>query len=69
MIEFSLLCLERFKKEGELEKILPFVDSIHLDIETYEAIVDACCEAWNNLLNETNRIYSIATRKWAANSQ
>ncbi len=32
MIEFSLLCLERWNKEGELGKILPFVDSLHLDI-------------------------------------
>lgn len=32
MIEFSILCLDRFNKTGELDKILPYVDSLHLDI-------------------------------------
>jgi hypothetical protein len=33
--------------------------------ETYEAIVDACCDAWNKLTAEPERITSIATRDWA----
>jgi hypothetical protein len=33
--------------------------------ETYEAIVDACCQAWKDLINTPNRITSITTRKWA----
>lgn len=33
--------------------------------ETYDAIVDACCEAWSALTAETGRIRSIATREWA----
>ena len=33
--------------------------------ETYNAIVDACCEAWNDLIATPNRISSIATREWA----
>lgn len=32
--------------------------------ENYDAIVDACCEAWNRLVAETGRIASIATRDW-----
>jgi len=32
MIEFSLLCLERFKLENKLAEILPYIDSLHLDI-------------------------------------
>ena len=32
MLEFSLLCLKRWNKEQELDKILPHVDSLHLDI-------------------------------------
>lgn len=32
--------------------------------EDYDAIVDACCEAWNRLAAETGRIASIATRDW-----
>ena len=32
--------------------------------EDYDAIVDACCEAWNRLVAETGRITSIAARDW-----
>ena len=32
---------------------------------TYEAIVDACCEAWQALITQPDRITSIATREWA----
>lgn len=31
---------------------------------TYDAIVDACCDAWNSLLAMPDRITSIATRSW-----
>lgn len=33
--------------------------------ETYEAIVQACCDAWNDLMATPERIASIATRDWA----
>ncbi len=33
--------------------------------ETYDAIVDACCDAWNKFTAEPERITSIATRDWA----
>lgn len=33
--------------------------------DTCEAIVDACCEAWNALMDSPDRIRSIATRTWA----
>jgi hypothetical protein len=32
--------------------------------EDYDAIVDACCEAWNRLAAETGRLTSIAARDW-----
>jgi hypothetical protein len=32
--------------------------------ETYDAIVEACCNAWNALAAETGRITSIASRDW-----
>jgi transposase len=32
--------------------------------ETYDDIVDACCNAWNALTAEPGRIRSIATRDW-----
>ncbi len=33
--------------------------------ETYTAILDACCEAWNSLMKDAERIISITTRNWA----
>jgi hypothetical protein len=32
--------------------------------DTYDDIVDACCNAWKALIDETGRIASIATRDW-----
>ena len=31
----------------------------------YDAIVDACCTAWNSLMHMPEQIASIATRSWA----
>jgi len=33
--------------------------------ETYEAIVEACCQAENDLMATPHRIVSLATRQWA----
>ena len=33
--------------------------------DTYDAIVDACCEAWNALVAAPDRIRTIASRDWA----
>jgi transposase len=33
--------------------------------ETYTAIVDACCDAWNALISQPDKITSIAAREWA----
>lgn len=33
--------------------------------EDYEAIVDACCDAWNRLIDKPWKIMSIGMRKWA----
>ena len=33
--------------------------------EGYDAILDACCNAWNNLMANAKRIASITTRAWA----
>lgn len=33
--------------------------------DTYEAILDAACEAWNRLLARPQTITSIASRQWA----
>ena len=37
--------------------------------DTYEAIVDACCDAWVWLTEQPERITSIGSRKWACVSQ
>jgi len=33
--------------------------------ETYEDILDACCEAWNSLMAAPEQIASITARAWA----
>ena len=33
--------------------------------DTYAAIVEACCDAWNKLIDQPERITSIATLQWA----
>jgi transposase len=33
--------------------------------DTYEAILYACCDAWNGLMAKSNVITSIGTREWA----
>jgi hypothetical protein len=33
--------------------------------ESYEAIVAACCDAWNALMRSPEQIASITTRSWA----
>jgi transposase len=33
--------------------------------DTYEDIVDACCNAWNSLIEEPETIASITRRQWA----
>ena len=33
--------------------------------ETYDAIVDAACQAWNNLIDQPETITSIGMRDWA----
>jgi transposase len=36
--------------------------------DNYDAIVEACCDAWNALTAQPGRIHSIATRPWASAS-
>lgn len=33
--------------------------------DSYDEILNACCEAWNWFVNDPNRIRSIGTRNWA----
>jgi hypothetical protein len=33
--------------------------------DSYEAIVDACCDTWNKLMSTPKRLASITHRAWA----
>ncbi len=33
--------------------------------QSYEEIVDTCCDAWNKLMNTTERLASMTRRAWA----
>lgn len=35
----------------------------------YESILDACCRAWNNLMDRPSKIMSIGLRDWASTGQ
>ncbi len=37
--------------------------------DNYDAIVDACCDAWNDLLAAPDRVASITSREWAQVSE
>lgn len=40
-------------------------DFVHQVWQTYEAIIDACCHAWNRLIQAPDLVQSIAHRSWA----
>ncbi len=56
---------------GEQDSVEPIWDYLrsnflsHCVWDTYEAILDACCDAWNALIAKSEVIASIATRDWA----
>jgi transposase len=66
----SLLHLPPYSPElNPAENIWQFLRQNHLSnrvFESYTDIVDACCAAWNTLIEEPKRITSIATRDWAS---
>lgn len=66
----SLLELPAYSPElNPVENVWQYLRQNRLSnrvFDSYEAIVDACCEAWNALTAEKGRIQSIATRPWAA---
>ncbi len=65
----SLLRLPPYSPElNPVENIWQYLRQNHLAnrvFDTYTAIVDACCEAWNALVAHPDTITSIATRAWA----
>ena len=65
----SLLHLPPYSPElNPVENVWAYLRANKLAItvfDTYDDIVDACCEAWNFLANDPSAIASIATRSWA----
>ncbi|WP_085938452.1 IS630-like element ISAli3 family transposase [Azospirillum lipoferum] len=66
----SLLHLPPYCPElNPVENIWQFLRQNHLShrvFDSYAAIVEACCEAWNALAQAPEIIRSIASRSWAA---
>ena len=66
----SLLHLPPYSPElNPVENIWQFLHQNQLGnrvFDSYDAIVDACCDAWNALTADKGRIQSIATRSWTS---
>jgi len=65
----TLLPLPPYAPElNGMENLWEYLRQNHLSHRvwnTYEAIVDACCEAWNALLQMPETLASITSRTWA----
>jgi hypothetical protein len=63
-----ILLPSRSPELNPVENIWQFLRANQLSntvFESYDAIVDAGCEAWNWLINQPNTIKSIGLRNWA----
>ena len=64
----SKISSRRFILRLSVENIWDYLRSnflSHCVWDTYEAILDACCDAWNALMAKSEVITSIGTREWA----
>jgi hypothetical protein len=65
----SLLPLPRYAPElNPVENVWEYLRQNRLSHrvwESYDAIVEACCDAWNTLMRSPEQIASITTRNWA----
>jgi transposase len=65
----SLLSLPTYAPESNpVEQVWAYLRAnflSHRVWDSYEAIVDACCDAWNKLMNTPERFASITRRAWA----
>ncbi len=55
-------------ESNPVENVWEFLRANHLSHRVWEtsaAILDACCNAWNSLIKNPERIASITTRTWA----
>ena len=64
----SLLHLPPYSPElNPIENVWDYLRDNKLSnsvFDTYDAIVDRCCTAWNWLMDAPDRIQSLATRSW-----
>ena len=69
----SLLLLpSRSPELNPVEQVWQYLRASFLSnrvFETYDDIIEAACEAWNNLVGLPNVINAIGTRAWAQTSQ
>ena len=67
--DITLLQLPPYAPElNPMENVWEYLRGNQLSMavwRTYNAILDACCHAWNSLMKDTKRITSITTRPWA----
>ena len=67
--DITLLRLPPYAPElNPMENVWEYLRGNQLSMtvwRTYTAILDACCNAWNSLMNDAARITSITTRAWA----
>lgn len=72
LIELELIDRERRTVEARIRAArFPVVKSNWLSnriFTSYDNIVDHCCEAWNNLVDQPWHIMTIGRRKWARGS-
>jgi transposase len=72
-VNISLLHLPPYAPElNPVENLWAFLRGNKLSnriFEDYDAILDACCEAWTWVMNQPDRITAIATRSWATVNQ
>lgn len=65
---FRLFHPPALKELNPVENIWQFMRDNWLSnhiFETYDDIVDHCCDAWNKLIGQPERIMSIGCRQWA----
>ena len=65
----TLLCLPPYSPElNPVENVWEYLRKNNLALrvyDTYDAIVDACCNAWSDLIAAPARVASITRRRWA----
>ena len=68
----SLVCLPPYAPElNPVENVWEYLRKNNLALrvfDAYDAIVDACCTAWNSLLSAPSVLKSLTHRTWATAS-